>query len=470
MIKGIIKIGLVCAVFALAACVGGTSTPDPTAGAPAAATSVNMTVSGKSLNFSWTAGSNVNHYRISENPDGASGFTVVASASAIASTATAFSIEIPVHKTNWLAAQYILEACNADESTCVSSPNQTLALIDSVAATIYVKASNTGVNDSFGWSVSLSGDGNTLAVGAYLEDSIATGIGGNQADNAAIDSGAVYVFSRTGTTWTQQAYVKASNTGLNDIFGWSVSLSGDGNTLAVGACLEGSIATGIGGNQADNTASASGAVYVFSRTGTTWTQQAYVKASNTGVNDIFGWSVSLSGDGNTLAVAARGEDSSATGIGGNQADNAASNAGAVYVFSRTGTTWTQQAYVKASNTEASDNFGYSVSLSGDGNTLAVSGYLENSIATGIGGNQVDNTASASGAVYVFSRTGTTWTQQAYVKASNTGSADIFGYSVSLSDDGNTLAVGTYGEDSIATGIGGNQADNTAGNAGAVYLY
>jgi hypothetical protein len=115
----------------------------------------------------------------------------------------------------------------------------------------------------FGTSVALSGDGNTLAVGAVLEDSSATGIGGNQADDSVFEPGAVYVFARSADAWSQQAYVKASNTGANDKFGTSVALSGDGNTLAVGAYYEESSATGIGGNQADNSAVAAGAVYLY---------------------------------------------------------------------------------------------------------------------------------------------------------------------------------------------------------------
>ena len=111
-----------------------------------------------------------------------------------------------------------------------------------------------------------------------------------------------------------------------------VSLSGDGNILAVGAIGESSAAVGIGGNQADNSAADAGAVYVYTRSGTAWMQRAYVKASNTGAGDHFGTSAALSSDGTTLAVGATGEDSSVTGINGNQADNSAPGAGAVYVL------------------------------------------------------------------------------------------------------------------------------------------
>ncbi len=334
----------------------------------------------------------------------------------------------------------------------------------------YVKASNTGGYYFFGYSLSLSADGNTLAVGAFQEDSKATGVDGEQTDNSADKSGAVYVFTRTGITWSQQAYVKASNTDEGDHFGQSLSLSADGNTLAVGADGEDSNVTGVGGDQTDNSVVNAGAVYMFTRTGITWSQQAYVKASNTGTNDSFGSSLNLSADGNTLAVGADGEGSNATGVGGNEKDNSATGAGAVYVFTRTGITWSQQAYLKASNTDAVDLFGYSLSLSADGNTLAVGVNREGSEATGVGGDQTDNSADNVGAVYLFTRNGIIWSQQAYVKASNTDAKDYFATSLSLSADGNTLAVGANREGSKATGVGGDQTDNSADNAGAVYLY
>jgi hypothetical protein len=437
----------------------------------------------KQLKFTWPAVAGADHYRILENPDGASGFTVIPSASNI--TATSHNLIIPVHKTDWFAAQYIVEACDVAETACVGSSNQTLALIDSISATGYIKASNTDANDLFGTSVALSGDGNTLAVGAQFEDSAATGVNNTvpgQGDNAALDAGAVYVYTRSGTTWSQQAYIKASNTDAFDHFGISVALSGDGNTLAVGANNENSAATGVNNTvpgQADNAAGGAGAVYVFTRSGTTWTQQAYVKASNTDASDNFGISVVLSGDGNTLAVGANKENSAATGVNNTvpgQGNNAANDAGAVYVFTRSGTAWTQQAYVKASNTEASDDFGVRVALNGDGNTLAVSARFEDSAATGVNNTspgQGDNAAFVAGAVYVYTRSGTTWMQQAYVKASNTDAGDVFGRFISLSEDGNTLAVGAELEDSAATGVNNTipgQGDNSAGNTGAVYVF
>jgi hypothetical protein len=202
------------------------------------------------------------------------------------------------------------------------------------------------------------------------------------------------VFDRDSSVLDQVVYGKASNPAASDCFGSSVALSGD--TLAVGAHLESSAAVGVNppSSQADNGARYAGAVYVFVRTGTTWTQQAYVKASNTDQNDNFGSSVALSG--NTLAVGAMGKDSA-----GGQADNSAFYAGAVYVFVRTGRTWTQQAYLKASNTESNDGFGNSVAVSGD--TLAIGAPGEASAGVGVNppGGQADNGAFAAGAVYMF---------------------------------------------------------------------
>jgi hypothetical protein len=319
----------------------------------------------------------------------------------------------------------------------------------------YVKASNTGTGDQFGYSVAVDGD--TVVVGAPLEDSSSTGVGGLDNDSAD-GSGAAYVFIRTGTTWSQQAYVKASNTGAGDYFGYSVAV--DGDTVVVGAPYEDSSSTGVGG-AVNESASGSGAAYVFIRTGTTWSQQAYVKASNTGTGDSFGYSVAV--DGDTVVVGARLEDSSSTGVGG-AVNESANGSGAAYVFTRTGTTWSQQAYVKASNTGAGDDFGYSVAV--DGDTVVVGAILEDSSSTGVGG-AVNESASGSGAAYVFIRTGTTWSQQAYVKASNTGAGDRFGYSVAV--DGDTVVVGAPLEDSSSTGVGG-AVNDSASDSGAAYVF
>ncbi len=395
----------------------------------------------------------------------------------------------------------------------------------------YLKASNTNKDDQFGSAIAISGDGNTVAVSATSEDSGAKGVNGTS-KTPALNSGAVYVYTRTATGWKQQAYLKASNAAEGAQFGNALALSKDGNLLAVGATGEASSAKGINGNQQDTSMEAAGAVYVFARSGAAWMQQAYVKASNTGGPDVgyqFGYSVALSSDGGTLAVGSTSEPSAATGINGNQADTSAPEAGAVYVFTHTGSNWEQQAYVKPWNTTTRGVlFGYSVGLSADGNTLAVGTYDEeggkgavyaftrngdkwsqqarlqasnaergdslgcsiaisddgNTIVAGafdedaiLSGIQPPNAGAhdepddtSTGAAYVFVRSGGKWSQQAYMKAFNTRPNDQFGWALAISRDGNTIAVGSHLEDSAAKGINGDQADFSAEDSGAVYIY
>lgn len=330
----------------------------------------------------------------------------------------------------------------------------------------FIKASNTFAFDLFGAFVALSADGNTLAVGAYYESGDLTGAHGNA---AFASSGAAYVFSRTGTSWAQQGYIKAANAGAGDFFGIYLSLSGSGDTLAVGAFFERSASAAT---PADDSLQDAGAAYVFQRTAGVWAQQAYLKAQSPLALDRFGVAVILSGDGNTLAVGMDGDSSDHTGVYvvPPASNSLATNSGAVLVYTRAGGTWQPQAYLKASNTRANHRFGNNLAMSSDGNTLAVPSYRDDSAATGFNGNQADTTAGDAGAVLVFRRTAGTWAQQAYVKAPNTGSGDRFGGRVALSGDGNTLAVGASTEDGGSSGIGGNQADESRTNAGAVYLY
>jgi hypothetical protein len=327
----------------------------------------------------------------------------------------------------------------------------------------YIKASNTEAGDIFGSSVALYAD--TLVVGASGEDSNATGLNGNQADNSSSSAGAVYVFTRTSTTWSQQAYLKASNTEASDGFGNAVAISG--NTLVVGAYAEDSDAQGINGDQTNNLKARSGAAYVFFRNGATWSQQAYLKASNPDAGDLFGGEVAISG--NTIVVGASGEDSNARGINGDQNDNSASYAGAAYVFVRNNGVWSQQAYLKASNAESDDAFGSDVSISN--NTIAVGAMDESSNAQGVNGDQDNNGAEYAGAAYVFVRSDNSWSQEAYVKASNTDVGEVweeFGADIAIS--GNTLVVGATHEDSDAKGVNGDQWNGGADESGAAYVY
>jgi len=345
----------------------------------------------------------------------------------------------------------------------------------------YIKASNTGEagtadafgeGDQFGFSLAISADGNTIAVGAMTEDSGSAGINGNQADNSAASAGAVYVFTRSGTTWSQQAYVKSANIDAGDLFGYAVALNADGNVLAVGAFDEDGSGRTINAPP-DNKGTGAGAAYVFARAGAVWSQQAYIKPSNLETQDSFGVDVKLSDDGNTLLVGSLDEDCAATGVNPPGCDTDWRDdlsMGAAYVFVRTGGNWSQQAFIKASNTGFNDWFGARVALSGDGNTAAIAAPLEDSSAKGINGKQNDESATESGAVYLYTRTGTTWRQQAYIKGSNTEAFDEFGSALALERTGRTLLVTARGEDSAATGVNGNQGDNSAAEAGAAYAF
>jgi hypothetical protein len=345
-----------------------------------------------------------------------------------------------------------------------------------------LKASNMDASDQFGTQVALSADGHTLAVSAPYEDSAATGINGTQADNSMPEAGAVYVFTRSGSTWTQQAYVKASNTGEpdeGDTFGSSMALSGDGTTLAVGSPSEDSGIGGIDANQKDNSAPGSGAVYVFSRAGAGWSQQAYIKSprprSGGAAGDLFGYSVAISHDGHTLGVGVYDESGISNVING-ELDFRGNGTGAVYVYRRTGAKWAREAYLKARQQDRNDSMGNAIAMSADGNTLAAAAADEDSMTTGVnavlaGHSGMTDVAddNSSGAAYVFVRHGTTWTQQASFKASNTGKNDWFGYHLALSGDGHTLAVAAPNEDGSAIGIDGPD-DDAADGAGAVYVF
>lgn len=345
----------------------------------------------------------------------------------------------------------------------------------------YLKASNTGEaedGDTFGYAVTISGDGNTIAVGAPSEDSNASGANGNQADNSAAGAGAVYIFTRSGATWSQQVYLKSDSPAqfkAGDLFGYSVALNADGTALAVGSYDEGS-AAGING-AFDNKLGGSGAVFVYRRAGAAWTREAFLKAKEQDRNDSMGNAVGISDDGNTVAVGALDEDTLESGINavksGHTGDTDVpddNSSGAVYVFAKAGGAWTQQASFKASNAGKNDQFGIKVALSGDGNTMAVAASNEDSNAKGIDGDGANDAAGEAGAAYVFRRTGTTWRQIAYVKASNTEEFDEFGSGIALTRDGGLMAVGAKYEDSAAKGVNGNQNDNGALDSGAVYVF
>ncbi len=341
------------------------------------------------------------------------------------------------------------------------------------------KASNIQQSAQFGYSVAMSGDGNTAAVGAIDETASDTGVttGSGGAANANFSfAGAAYLYAYSGGNWTQTHYVKPSNTQAGGRFGWSVALSNDGTELAVGSEGEASGATGVGINSTDMSAAFAGATYVFTKSSSIWSQTAYIKASNTRTNALFGKSVALGGVGGTvLAVGSSGESSGATGVNNTspgQGDTSANNSGAAYLFTRAGSTWTQAAYVKSSNTRGSAAFGTSVSLSVDGNTLAVGSTGETSAATGVNNTspgQGDTSVANAGAVYTFTPVASVWQQTAYVKSSF-AHADNFGLSVAITNNAAALAVGGVSDPSNATGINGDPSNASAGGAGGAFTF
>jgi hypothetical protein len=251
--------------------------------------------------------------------------------------------------------------------------------------------------EDFGFSIALSADGNTALVGGYGEQSN-TG-------------GAAWVFTRSGSTWTQQGkkLTGGEEVGLG-MFGWSVALSADGNTALIG---------GPGDDGGGNFAQGRGAAWVFTRSGSTWTQQGTkIAPSEEAEMGFFGVSVALSGEGNTALVGC-----------------ACSNlAGAAVAYTRSGSTWTQQGSPLTGGEETGAGyFGWSVALDENGNTALIGGIDDN---------------NNDGATWAFTRSGSTWSQQGkkLTGGEETGAA-TFGSSVALSADGNTALIGGRGDNS-----------------------
>jgi hypothetical protein len=253
-----------------------------------------------------------------------------------------FGISVALSTTgNMLAVGAVYESSSATgiggDASLTNAPNSGAVYTFTRAGTVwsqqqYFKASNTQAAAGFGDAVSLSASGFELIVGSPSEASAATGINGNQSDTSATQAGAAYVFTFNGTVWSQAAYVKASNTVAQGNFGVAVALAPDAKSFAVGAFGDASSATGIGGNQQDSGAAKSGAAYWYSLTSGTVAQTAYVKASNTRANAMFGSSLALSYNGAVHAIGAPGDSSGATGVDGDQTSTSAMNSGAVYVY------------------------------------------------------------------------------------------------------------------------------------------
>jgi hypothetical protein len=267
-------------------------------------------------------------------------------------------------------------------------------------------------SEVFGESVSISGE---YAI-----------MGADQDDDNGSGSGSAYVFKRSGTTWTQQAKLTASDATAGDRFGHSVCISGD------------YVIVGAHGN--DDGGSDSGSAYIFFRSGTTWTEQAKVIASDGAEGDSFGQSVSISGDD---AI-----------VGAFLKDGNGDNTGSAYVYSRSDTTWTETTKLTASDAAGAAQFGIQVSISGD--DVIVGAFLD------------DDNGSDSGSAYIFSRSGATWSETAKLTASDGAPGDFFGYSVSIFDTSTVAAAGFSGSGHYA--IVGAVALNQDSLNGSAYIF
>lgn len=249
-------------------------------------------------------------------------------------------------------------------------------------------------DDNFGWSIALSDDGDIAVISALRDDS------------GASNAGAVYVYNRSGSTYTLDQQLISSVISGGDFFGRSVAISRDGTTIVVGA-------SGVAPSSA-------GAAYVFTNDGSpTWTEKQKIVGSDTAGGDNFGWDVAVSDDGTTIIVGAQSQ-------GG-------TSAGAAYVFTGDGNTWTQEQKITASDAGGSDFFGRSVAISDNGNAAVVGAFLE-----GTGDD---------GQAYIFTRSAGVWSEKQIIVGSDTANGDRFGYSAAMSGNGFTAAVGAYLENS-----------------------
>ncbi len=250
--------------------------------------------------------------------------------------------------------------------------------------------------DRFGSSVGVSDDGTTAIIGAdFDEDPNGTG------------AGSAYLFRRGDGSWQERAKLAASDGDSDDNFGSSISISGDGNTVVIGADF---------GRDID--AGEVGSVYVFTQAGGNWQQQAKLTASDGDNGDRFGSSVDVSSDGTTAIIGADFDEDPNGGA-----------AGSTYVFTRMSGGWQEQAKLAAGDGNSGDRFGSSVGVSNDGNTAVIGAF----------GDENPN-GRAAGSAYVFTRGSGSWEEQAKLTADDGDRNDLFS-EVGVSGDGSTAIIG-----------------------------
>jgi len=324
-----------------------------------------------------------------------------------------------------------------------------LVVPELVDSTTYVKATNTEKYDRFGIALAVSG--NTLAVGSYYEDGSSGGVNGDQLDNNATDSGAVYVYVKENGSWRPESYIKPAHPDAFESFGYAVAL--DGDTLVVGAPGEDGSIGGVNGDETDDGADSSGAVFVYTREAGVWTQEAYLKTSEPLTVDYLGSSVAVEGD--TLVAGAPGHR--VTDFNG----DVVTVAGMASVFVRSQGVWMEQQTLLAREPTTNSNFGIDVGLSGE--TIVIGAYRESSDTRGVNAQETGAGATSSGAAYVFTRARGIWNQDSFLKASDAAAGDYFGLSVAISGD--YVVVG-----SPWRSLPGLRSDATLENAGAAYVF
>lgn len=314
--------------------------------------------------------------------------------------------------------------------------------------------------DAFGLNVEIVDS--TLVVGAYGSSRGGTGVDPASA-SPLTESGTVYVYDRAGEAWELTATIKASNAEAGDHFGRALAF--DGSRLVVGAYDEDGGSRGVGGDPNSNAIDGSGAAYVFEREGTRWREVAYLKATNTGGGDWFGYEVAV--DGDTIIVGSYWEDGGGRGVNsGLGNDDSVESSGAAYVYRFTGGLWRDIAYLKPPNTHTGQWFGSYVDVAGS--LIAIGAYGDDASGRGMGSDPQMLLSDAAGAVFLYRLTSDSVEYAGMLKSPNAEPFDQFGTSVALSDE--FLAVGAAFEDSAAIGIDGDASDNSSSNSGSAYLF
>ncbi|WP_052810624.1 hypothetical protein [Variovorax paradoxus] len=510
--------------------IAATCVADPASLPPAVPATPSVGYAPKAFLFSWAAVASATYYRLGEDPANSGTFSVLADNLA----GTTYALQNLVLTAPPAAYRYALQACNANGCSAWSAPvlpdatlaigyfkrptdlvglsgmGQTrnavaftpdglvMAILDWRADAVHLYANDAG---SWRWtqtlvvpglrpgSASFSGEGTLLAgsqqAGAIPGGQVEVFVRGPQgwtheqtwsspaprtlgdfgaslgisldgtvavvSEYGSGGAGNFYVFRKVSGQWSIEQRVDAPSGQSGSLFGAFATISQDGTTIAVGSQYE-----NIGG-VAD-----AGAAYVYTKPAgaAAWTLNTRVESTAPLLNAWFGGAVALSGNGEVLLVGASRDSDAGYAV-----------AGALYVYRRVGAGYQLEQRISAPFPRQEGRFGgYGTAVSANGSLIAIASFRDGAASTGVNGDMTPVAGNTTGAVMLYEKPGATWTLKTFVKAPNPDNDDAFGYGLALSGDGKTLAVGATNEDSNATGIGGNQADNSASNVGAVYLY